>query len=50
MQEKQIFFAGAGSMNVLEKGGFQDLMERAVEHATKRAGEMGREVQDNMDR
>ena len=34
------------AMNVLEEGGFQDLMERAVEHATKRAREMGREVDE----
>jgi pyrroline-5-carboxylate reductase len=32
------------AMNVLEKGGFQELVERAVEHATRRAGEMGRET------
>jgi pyrroline-5-carboxylate reductase len=35
------------AMNVLEAGGFQELVERAVEQATKRAGEMGREVQEN---
>ena len=32
------------AMNVLEAGGFQELIERAVEQATKRAEEMGREA------
>ena len=32
------------AMNVLEKGGFQELIEKAVEQATKRSREMGREV------
>ena len=32
------------AMNVLEEGGFQELLQNAVEQATQRAGEMGREV------
>lgn len=32
------------AMNVLEEGGFQELVQKAVERATKRAKEMGEEV------
>jgi pyrroline-5-carboxylate reductase len=32
------------AMNILEQGGFQDLMQKAVAHATKRAEDMGREI------
>src|SRR5450755_3356274 len=31
-------------ISVLEQGGFQDLLQRAVKRAAERAGEMGREV------